>query len=51
MTFVLPTGHPHVLLPAGTGLEPGLWYDREPGWLDEVLRTLGHPPLARILAT
>src|SRR6266540_924090 len=51
LTFVLPTQHPHVLLPAGTGLEPGLWYDREPRWLDQALHTLGQPPLSALLTT
>jgi hypothetical protein len=49
LTFVVPTEHPHVLLPAGVGLEPGLWYDDEPTWLDWVLRELGHPALQAIV--
>jgi hypothetical protein len=50
MTFILPTRHPHILLPAGADLGPGLRYDQEPGWLDDALRALGHPPLSTILA-
>lgn len=49
-TFVVPNQHPHVLLPAGTGLEPGLWYHREQSWLDHALHALGHPPLYLLLA-
>lgn len=49
ITFVVPTGQRHVLLPAGSDLEPGLWYDAEPDWLDKALRTLGHPALSAIL--
>ena len=49
LTFVIPTQHPHVLLPAGIGLEPGLWYDDEPTWLDRALRELGHPALQTIV--
>ena len=51
MTFVIPTRHPHVVLPSGTGLEPGLWYDRETAWLDRTLQELGHPPLAAVIAS
>ncbi len=49
LTFVVPTEHPQVLLPAGVDLEPGLWYENEPTWLDGALRELGHPALQTIM--
>jgi hypothetical protein len=49
LTFVISTQHRHVLLPAGIGPEPGLWYDDEPTWLDRALRELGHPGLQAIM--
>lgn len=49
LTFVVPTQHPRVLLPASIGLEPGLWYNDEPTWLDRALRELGHPALQTII--
>jgi hypothetical protein len=47
-TFILPGPHPSLVLPAGTGLEPGLWYDDEPAWLTQALLFLGHAPLHRL---
>ncbi len=49
LTFVLPSPHPHLILPAGTGLEPGLWYHRESSWLTRALQALGQPPLDSII--
>ncbi len=49
LTFVLPSPHPNLILPPGTGLEPGLWYHNEPAWLNQALQALGHPPLDRII--
>jgi hypothetical protein len=49
LTFVIPSEHDRIVLPPGTGLEPGLWYDDEPAWLDRTLRHLGRPSLSAIL--
>jgi hypothetical protein len=49
LSFVIPTCHDHILLPPGTGLEPGLWYDDESEWLDPALRQLGHPKLGTVI--
>jgi hypothetical protein len=49
LTFILPSPHPNLILPPGTGLEPGLWYHNEPTWLNQALQTLGHPPLDSII--
>jgi hypothetical protein len=49
LTFVLPSPHPHLILPAGIGLEPGLWYDDERSWLTRALTSLGQPALDRLL--
>ncbi|MEV1143240.1 hypothetical protein [Micromonospora sp. NPDC049799] len=49
LAFVIPTRQAHLALPAGIGLEPGLWYSEEASWLDMALRRLGHPPLAAII--
>ncbi|MBO4140071.1 hypothetical protein J5U46_07925 [Micromonospora tulbaghiae] len=49
MVYVIPTRQTHLVLPAGTGLEPGLWYSEEASWPDMALRRLGHPPLAEII--
>lgn len=49
LTFVLPSPYSHLILPAGTGLEPGLWYHNEPSWLSQALQALGHPPLDSIV--
>lgn len=48
-TFVLPGPSVRLILPAGTGLEPGLWYHSEPSWLTEALKTLGHAPIDCLL--
>jgi hypothetical protein len=49
LTFILPNPKPHLVLPAGLGLEPGLWYHDEPSWLSRALQSLGHPPLAHLI--
>ena len=49
LTFILPSPHPSLILPPGTGLEPGLWYHDEPTWLNQALQALGHPPLDSII--
>jgi hypothetical protein len=49
LTFVLPSPHSQLILPAGTGLEPGLWYHHEPSWLTQSLQALGHPPLDNMI--
>jgi len=49
LSFVIPTRHDHIVLPAGTGLEPGLWYAEEPAWLDRALSHLGQSPLLVVL--
>lgn len=48
-TFVLPGPGPRLILPAGTGLEPGLWYHTEPSWLTAAIKTLGYGPLDSLL--
>lgn len=48
--LVLPGPGARLIVPAGAGLEPGLWYESEPSWLTEALTTLGHPPLDRLLS-
>lgn len=49
LTSILPSPHPNLILPPGTGLEPGLWYHNEPTWLNQVLRALDQPPLEIII--
>jgi hypothetical protein len=49
LTFVLPSPHPQLILPAGTGLQPGLWYHHEPSWLTQALQALGHPPFGTMI--
>lgn len=39
-TFVLKGPAARLIMPAGTGLEPGLWYHSEPSWLTEALQAL-----------
>jgi hypothetical protein len=48
LTFILPSPHPHLILPAGTAPQPGLWYHHEPTWLSQALQALGQPPLGTI---
>lgn len=51
LTFILPSPHPNLILPPGTGLEPGLWYHNEPTWLNQALQALGHHRLTASFAT
>ena len=48
-TYVLAGPEPRLTLPAGAGLEPGLWYHHEASWLTRALKTLGQAPLDRLL--
>jgi hypothetical protein len=49
LTFILPSPDPYLILPSGTGLEPGMWYHDEPTWLTRALQALGHPPLGQLI--
>jgi hypothetical protein len=49
LTFILPSQHSRLVLPASIGLEPGLWYHDEPSWLSQALLALGHPPLDHLI--
>jgi len=44
-TFILPATGRRTVDVLGDDLQPGSWYDEEPGWLDWALTTLGWPPL------
>jgi hypothetical protein len=51
LTFILPGPHSQLMLPSGTGLEPGMWYHHEASWLTRALQALGHPQLDSIISS
>jgi hypothetical protein len=51
LTFILPSPHPNLILPPGTGLEPGLWYHNEPTWLNQALGHSANRPSTASSAT